>query len=447
MQIAKKILEEVCNIEGVKFYLLNRTWALISTPLTMLLVLLQLDATQQGYYYTFLSILAYQALAEFGFNAGLIHFVANEWPNLRIVNGVLIGPVASLNNLHSLLRIALKWTFFASIFAAIILFLIGFIFFCDENGNSQDWLFPWIFACIAVIFSFFAQTLKSIAEGINNVHQSQRASLYGGICSAIFVWLGLEFNLRLYVVSIAIFVNAFVIMLYLLFRLSPVLNCLKLMGGKKGSVSWTGEFLPHQLKLGISWACGLVMFQSFVPFIFKFQGAEQAGQAGILLQAYALINSFGMVWLTNAGPEMGRCWSKKNRVGIKKIVREILEKSIFTVTSLSFIAILFVYILKNVWPEVGERMGSLSALIFLCMTVIVMQFPNSFTAAVRYQKKECFLPNSIIGAIFVLVSNYVLVQYSVDMVFVGFFVIMTFIVSPWVYWIYKEQIFLESMER
>jgi O-antigen/teichoic acid export membrane protein len=441
MLIVKKILDEILNVEGVKFYLLNRTWLLLSYPLTIILVLLQLDATQQGYYYTFLSILGYQALAEFGFNAGLIHFVANEWPKLKIKNGVLSGPTTSLNSLRSLLSIAFKWTFFISIFASIILVLIGYFFFHDENIYSQDWLFPWIFACIAIIFSFFSQTLKSIAEGVNNVHQSQRASLYGSIFSAVCAWLGLLFGLQLYVVSIAIFVNAFVVIIYLIFRLSPVLNCLKLKGSKGSSISWAGDFLPHQYKLGISFACGLAMFQSFVPFIFKFQGAEQAGQAGILLQVYVLINSIGLVWLTNAGPEIGRCWSKKNRSRIKKIVHGVLEKSIFTVSTLSLSAIFFVYALKQVWPEVAARAGSLTSLIFLCMTVIVMQFSNAFTTAVRYQKKECFLYNSIIGAILMLVSNYLLVQYSVNMVFVGYFVIMTFIVCPWIYWIYKEQIF------
>ena len=441
MRIVKKILNEILNVSGVKFYLLNRTWILISYPLTIFLVFLQLDATQQGYYYTFLSILAYQALAEFGFNAGIIHFLANEWPKLKIKNGVLTGSVTSLNTFNSLLRIALKWTAFISIFATTILLIIGYLFFSDDNSNSQDWLFPWIFACIAIIFSFFSQTLKSIAEGVNNVHQSQRASLYGSIFSAICVWFGLLFGLQLYVVSIAIFVNAFVIIIYLIFRLSPVLNCLKMKGSKESSISWARDFLPHQYKLGISFACGLAMFQSFVPFIFKFQGAEQAGQAGILLQIYVLINSIGLVWLTNAGPEIGRCWSKKNRSRIKKIVHGVLEKSIFTVSTLSFTAIFFVYALKNFWPEGGARMGSLFSLIFLCMTVIVMQFSNAFTAAVRYQKKEFFLNNSIIGAILMLVSNYLLVQYSVDMVFVGYFLIMTFIVSPWVYWIYKRHIF------
>lgn len=444
MHIVKKILDEICNVKGVKFYLLNKTWILVSTPLTIWLVLVQLNSFEQGYYYTFLSILAYQALAEFGFNAGLIHFLANEWANLKIVNGVVAGPSYSINNLSSLLKMALKWTFFSSIFAVAILFFIGIYFFQDRNSVSQPWLYPWTFACIAVIFYFFSQTLKSIAEGVNNIYQSQQASLYGGIFSAICVWLGLLFNFKLYVISIAIMANALVVILYLSFKLSPVLNCIRLKGDGKDSVKWRGDFLSHQFKLGISCACGLVMFQSFVPFIFKFQGSAQAGQAGILLQAYALINVFGMVWLTNAGPEIGRCWSRKNKDGIKKIVREVLEKSIFTVVVLSFLAIFFVYSLKEVRPEIGVRMGSMYSLIFLCMTALIMQFSNVFTAAVRFQKKEFFLFNSIIGAVLVTASNYLFVRYSVDMVFVGYFAIMFLVVSPWVYFIYKQQIFVKN---
>ena len=439
MLTLRKILDDVLLVGGVQYYLLNRCWMLFSTPVTMWLVLEFLDPVQQGYYYTFLGILAYQALAEFGFNAGLIHFLAIEWSNLMLLDGRVTGPSTSLKNLSTLLKIAINWAIFSSSLAGVIFYLIGFFFFSQKEGGSQIWFYPWLFACLAIIFGLSFQVLKSVAEGVDSVHQSQQASLFGAVFSAILVWMGLLYGLGLYVIPLAIISNACVGFLYLAYAIKPILKCINYNSKECREINWAADFFPHQAKLGLSLIFGLAMFQSFIPIIFKFQGAIQVGQVGILLQAYVLINSISMVWVSNAGPNFGRCWALGDCDGVIKIVHEVLEKSLFTATLFSGLAVCFVYVIKMFWPEIGGRIGSISALLLLCMTVVVMQFSNVYTAAIRYRKKESFLLVAATGAVLVVVSNLMLVKYGTEAVFLGFFCIMAFLVNPWIYWIYKKQ--------
>src|SRR5687767_14379524 len=64
--------------------LANRAWQLLAAPVTILLIAGRLSAEQQGYYYTFGSLVALQSFFELGFGVVVINVASHEWARLAL---------------------------------------------------------------------------------------------------------------------------------------------------------------------------------------------------------------------------------------------------------------------------------------------------------------------------------------------------------------------------
>lgn len=440
IKLLKDLINDLIKLEAIKYYFFNRILLTACTPITLLLVVINLNPAEQGYYYAFLSILAFQVIAEFGFNAGIMHFISAEWPFLHKKNGLIFGADESLNRFFSLIKIGYKWTFFSAIIAVLILGSIGEFFILPIKDQAVNWLVPWRLSCLALLLVFLSQFLKSICEAMSDVASSQKSSMYGVMLSSFVVWIGLSLGIGLYAIPISITINSLVVLVYLMIRLKPILMQSIFFRINKSKVGWHSEFLPHQYKIGISWVCGFIMFQSFVLFIFKFQGPIEAGKAGVLMQLYSLVNTFGLAWIINAGPRFGEYWAKNEKNKIQKLVFQTIKKALITSIFASIACLSVLVVMKNFWPDIFSRVGSISNFLILSCAAVILQFGNVFTSAVRYQKKEPFLKNSLFGAALILFLNYFLSQEGLLFIFLGFLLAISIVVIPWQYLIYKENI-------
>ena len=395
---------------------------------------------EQGYYYTMLSIVAFQTLAELGFNAGLTHFVAHEWARLRLEGGVVVGAVDAQARMRSLLRIALAWTACSAVLLIVVLGFGGAYFLASaQHIGAVAWQTPWWVLCFCLVPSSISMTMRSIAEGVDSVVISQRAALISSVFSSAAGWLALILGAGLYILPLMVGTGALISLLILSNNLKPVL---RLYGFHVHTprIRWKSDFLPHQLRMAISWICGLMMFQSFVPFIFYYRGAVEAGQAGILLQGYSLANALGMAWVVTNSPEYGRAWAAKDRSTLRMLTRKTILRSVSTVAFAAAAGLLFVALLKSFFPRYGDRIGPVAALAILFGTCMVMQAANAWTAAIRFGRREPFLWNSITGSALVILSSLALSRFGLQPIFTGFAVIMCLIVVPWVHCIFKREL-------
>ena len=413
---------------------------LISTLLTLFFVISKFTSEQQGYYYTILSIVAFQTLAEFGFNTGLTHFISHEWCHLSIEKGQVIGDQNAQARLRSLLRITAVWTV-VSTFILVVGIGFGGEYFLStyRKSTTVEWEGPWWAVCFMLIPGSISATLRCIAESVDRVAFSQKSILIGSIIGNCVAWVAFILDAQLYIIALNLGVSALITIFLLAYSLKPILK-LYFFPLSMPKINWRKDFMPHQLRIGISWICGLAMFQTFVPFIFYYRGAIEAGQAGILLQAYSLANTLGMAWVISNTPNFGKAWVLKDPLALNALTNKIGKKSAYTVIFAAAMGMIIVALIKYYMPQFGNRIGSLSALYVLFLTCIIMQSSNAYTAAVRFQKKEKFLMSSIISAGLVISSNYWMSQLSVEFVFLGFFIIMSFVLVPWIYFIYNREI-------
>ena len=114
--------------------------------ITLLLIAKFLTSEEQGYYYTFGSILSMQIFFELGFNGILTQYVAHENANIKsYIKSDNDDERRFQSRLSSLLHIYIKWYSFLSVLALIVLLISGFYFFNNfDNTDKIQWRFPWV---------------------------------------------------------------------------------------------------------------------------------------------------------------------------------------------------------------------------------------------------------------------------------------------------------------
>ena len=97
-----------------------------------------LTKAEQGYYYTFASILAIQIFFELGLCNIIIQFVAHENAVLKWKDNLEFeGPRQAISRLSSLLRFTVRWFAVISMLFLIGLMAIGYLFF-EKYGGKND---------------------------------------------------------------------------------------------------------------------------------------------------------------------------------------------------------------------------------------------------------------------------------------------------------------------
>ena len=95
--------------KAIFFTLLGRGLQIVTALFTVLFVAKYLSPEEQGYYYTFSSIIAIQVFFELGLTNIITQFVAHEMSHLLFNGNELIGDERFKSRLSSLLRFCAKW--------------------------------------------------------------------------------------------------------------------------------------------------------------------------------------------------------------------------------------------------------------------------------------------------------------------------------------------------
>jgi hypothetical protein len=119
------VVNRLKKIAGLDFHiiltLVFRSWGIAAGGLTTLLLPLCLAPTQQGYYYTFGSLLALQVFFELGLNQVIIQLVSHEAAHLKFHgDGTISGDLSRIRKLHAICRVVERWYMTAAILFALI---------------------------------------------------------------------------------------------------------------------------------------------------------------------------------------------------------------------------------------------------------------------------------------------------------------------------------------
>lgn len=415
--------------------------------ISVLLVVKYLTGIEQGFYYTFGSIVALQIFFELGLNGIITQYVAHEASNLNWQNDTTLkGEDKYMSRLSSLLHFSVKWYLFFAFILLITLIAIGFIFFSryDTTNGAVNWASPWIILAIGTGINLLIAPVVAFLEGLGKVKEIARIRLIQQIIGLAIVWGGLIFGAKLYVPGIVSLVGVFILLTLLIYGkyIKILRNIWSIPIVEK--VLYYEEIFPYQWKIALSWISGYFIFQLFNPVLFATEGAVVAGQMGMTLAALNGILSLSLAWITTKIPLFSGLIAQKEYAQLDAIFNRTLKQSaLINLAALVFLALL-IFLIRILNIEIsgkplGNRFLNYIPLLLMMIPVFLNQYVASWATYLRCHKKEPFLINSIVGGILCLLSTVLLGKYFGVIGVTSGYCLITILMFPWAYFIFKTK--------
>jgi O-antigen/teichoic acid export membrane protein len=419
----------------------------VAGVLTVLFVATYLTGVEQGFYFTFGSIVALQVFFELGLTGIMIQYVAHEVSHLSLNKDCRFeGEPRYVSRLASLVRFCIKWYTILALVVFLFLIIIGYLFFnkYGDNSTNVSWKVPWFLVCLGTAFKLFQSPLTSIYMGLGYVKEMSEITFYQQLITPISIWIGFVCGLKLYVIGLGYLLSVLIWQLYIQRKglLIILQNLLREQISER--VVYLKEIFPFQWRIALSWISGYFIFQFFNPVLFATEGAVVAGQMGMTLQALNAIQSFSFSWLNTKVPFYSQLIALKDYVTLdssfNKTLKQMTLVCLFLLTCFYFVIwILNVSLLKIGGNVVADRFLSYIPLLLMMIPVYLQQYVNSWATYLRCHKQEPFLVNSICSGLVSLFCTFVFGHlYGLYGVTISYFCIAV-VFFPWGYYIFKNK--------
>lgn len=398
----RDLLSKLGVDRAIFFVLLHRGSGSISSFITLLLITHFLTPIEQGYYYTFASILGLQIIFELGFGTVLIQFVSHEMVGIKITKDTISGNKANLARLYYMISLAIRWYFVVSAGVLLVVSPLGYLFFATSTMDALPtlaWLLPWLFLVLSASLSLLITPMLSIAEGCGFVAQVAKMRLFQTLTAALFAWLVLLSGFGLYA-SAATALATFAVGALWIHRnfyhvIKAAIQCPD--KSQQGNL-WKDEILPMQWRIAISWLSGYFIFNLFNPVAFRFFGAKFAGQLGLSLSIITLMTSISLSWFMTKVPTFGRLIADNRRAELDHLYQKTFKHSLLFLCLVGATAITVIYFLSSQGFQLAQRFIDPSVFIFLVFTGVGNHIITCQATYVRAHKVEKYLGNAIATA-------------------------------------------------
>lgn len=133
--MVKRILKSVGIDKAIGYSSMARVIQAAGGLFTVFFIAANLSGDEQGYYYTFGSILALQIFFELGLGGIIIQYVAYEFAKLELSDNIITGDGRSLSRLASLLKLFSKWYGLVTALFFIAVYFGGRYFFSVDRKS------------------------------------------------------------------------------------------------------------------------------------------------------------------------------------------------------------------------------------------------------------------------------------------------------------------------
>jgi hypothetical protein len=393
---------------AVVFTVLARAWTSASGLVTVVLIARFLSPAEQGYYYTFASLIALQMVFELGFSQVVMQLASHERAHLSICpNGPVTGDQTAHARLASVLQLSVRWYGAGALLLGLSLIPAGFYFFSSHQhlGDLVSWRTPWIAAATAAVCAFQLDPLYSFFEGCGFVSNVAHMRWVQAVIGSLLAWTTLITGHGLYAPAAVIAGQVVVGATWLLLRRRLLIDLLTYKIGQQ-PVSWRSEIWPFQWRIAISWISGYFVYQTFNPFLFAFRGPVAAGQMGMSLSFANAVMVIAMSWVSTKSAPFGTLIARKQYLQLDVLFFKALRNSTF-VAAVGAIAIwsgsTYLYSTHN---RYADKLLSPLPFALLLVAAIFNHLLASMATYLRAHKQEKLFQLSLSIAVAVLVSNY-----------------------------------------
>lgn len=405
-----------------------------------------LSGVEQGFYYTFGSILAMQVFFELGLTGIMTQYVAHEASHLALTtDGNYEGEERYKSRLASLIHFCVKWYAAIALLVLVFLIAVGYVFF-NSYGNHTDvsWEVPWILICIGTAIKLFQSPFTSILMGLGKVKEMSKISFWQQIILPAATWMGLACGLKLYVVGIGYLLSVLLWQVYVWTTglAKIIVNLWHTQISER--VVYFKEIFPYQWRIALSWVSGYFTFQLFNPVLFAMEGAVVAGQMGMTLQALNAIQTFSFSWLNTKVPLYSKLIALKDYKQLDTLFNKTLRQMTMVCLILLIVFYAVIWLLTITQLRIGGNIIADRFLPYLPMglmmiPVYLQQYVYSWATYLRCHKKEPLLLYSVCcGVVCCLSISFLGKMYGLYGITIGYCII-SILFFPWVYFVFKTK--------
>lgn len=410
--------------------------------ITLFFILKELNVNEQGYYFTFGSILAIRLFFELGINNIIIQFVAYEKASLDLNNNSFkILNDYSASRLSSISSLILNWYPRLALILFLSLYFFGYYFFSGEN-DQVVWYLPWIILCFSTTLNFILAPFYAFFEGLGYIEKISLYRLIQTFFSMTFTWIFLIIDFKLFSSPLAALIGVLIaIFLFQKMFLNLFINIRKIKVSNE--VSYINEVFPLQWKLAVSWISGYFIFQLFNPLVFKFIGADQAAKMGTSLAVLSSILFIGVSWIQTKTPQISELISKKKYFELDLMFNKALIQSMFvsfTILTLFNITVFTInyFNISFLGVELSNKFLDSKYLILISFAFLFNNFLGCIAIYLRSHKKEPLLVNSFVYALCSTISSFILINLFGIYQMLLSYMLISIIISFWGFNIFRK---------
>ena len=405
--LAERIQHWIGLDRAIVFTVLARGWSSMAGVVTVVLIARILTPSEQGYYYTFYSLVALQIIFELGFSFVVVQMAAHERVHLRFgPDGAVEGDTVAAARLASVLRISLKWYSVAGVLMLLGLLPAGFWFFTTHRHAAVSWQLPWCLLALTSSAAFVIDPVFSFLEGCGYVADVARRRMAQAVLGSLLAWGAMLGHLGLSAPAMVI-VGQVVVGAYYLFA-SPMRRLLeRLLAIEVGAnaIRWRTEIWPFQWRIAISWLCGYFIFSIFSPVLFAFRGPVEAGRMGMSLGIVTSLQGVTFAWMNTKASPFGALIAQRDFPTLDRVFFRTLWQSTLLLASGS-VALFAVVLASGRWfPRFAARLLDPPPFLCLLLAVLLMHVVICEAIYLRAHKREPYLGLSILTAVLVASST------------------------------------------
>lgn len=353
---------------------------------------------EQGYYFTFLSLVALSLVADVGLTTVVSQFVAHERAGLtRIDHNGLKGPPSALGKIAFLVRLSLKWYVGLAVVLVSALWVGGFHVLSLAGDQGIVWQTAWTFAAAAAALDFLTLPLIAVLFGLGFVRSVYLLRLAKAVAVAAVLWSSLALGFGLMSMGLATLAGTATVLAIVAWRYGGMF--LKIaVRTPPSAVRWREEMWPMQWRIAVSWLAGYLIFQTMTPIAFHLQGPVVAGAVGATMGLFNAILAIASTVMESQQTRIGAAIAARDA----HIQRKVFVISVATIglSALGVVAAVLILIVGRMLDIafVERFLSPTVALIFLVAVV-----PNAAIACIaaylRAHRQELFTGISVATAL------------------------------------------------
>lgn len=358
-----------------------RGWSVLAGLLTVLLVPLWLSADEQGYWYTFASLVALQLFFELGMNQVVLQLASHEAAHAG-------RDPAAAARLASLVRLVDRWWGVAALGFVLAVGPAGALFLHDQGHLPQaHWLGPWCAVVLGTAAALLLSARLTLQEGCGRLADVARLRLLQSAGGSVLAWAVLAAGGSLWAAAAVPWVGALCTLAWLR-RQPPVVAPQVGPATGQPALSWRQDILPFQWRIALSWVSGWFIFQAFTPLAFAHLGARQAGQLGISLAVFSSVQAVGMSWVHAKSPQLAGHVARGERAAMLALFHAVSRRGVGFVLLAGAGVVVTLAVLQQLWPGLAQRFAPLPVLACLAVTTALNACIFAAASLMRAHKQE-----------------------------------------------------------